>query len=171
MDFWCSLNCLVCLCSIRICSWMAVCVLRARGRVSSEPRKRSALGQARGAQAKPEFIVAKPHLFGSEATWFWFLLLYGVWGEVLPKVLFSDFLSACSLPLFIPLLKPLLKPLLSGVPRLLSVGFHKCFDYQLSVYWLPIVCLLTTNCLFIDYQLSVYWLLNLCYNSHKNGAD
>ena len=33
------------------------------GEVCSEPRKRSALGQARGAQAKPELNVAKPHLF------------------------------------------------------------------------------------------------------------
>ena len=31
------------------------------GEVCSEPRKRSALGQARGAQAKPELNVAKPH--------------------------------------------------------------------------------------------------------------
>ncbi|EPC76130.1 hypothetical protein Lpp41_00755 [Lacticaseibacillus paracasei subsp. paracasei Lpp41] len=28
-----------------------------------EPRKRSALGQAKGAQAEPELNVAKPHLF------------------------------------------------------------------------------------------------------------
>ena len=38
------------------------------GEVCSEPRKRSALGQARGAQAKPELNVAKPHFLGSAAT-------------------------------------------------------------------------------------------------------
>ena len=85
--------------------------------------------------------MAKPHLFRSVATKDLVLVLYGVWGEVLPKVFFSDFLSACNLPLFIPLLKPLLKPLLSGVSRLLSQGVSRFIRVQLSVYKGPIVCL------------------------------
>ena len=128
------------------------------GEVCSEPRKRSALGQAKGAQAKPELNVAKPHLFGSVATKDLVLVLYGVWGEVLPKVFFSDFLSACSPPLLYLFYKPLLKPLLEWCFTLLSVTFHKCLEHKLSVYQLHFVCLSTTLCLFINYTLSVYQL-------------
>jgi hypothetical protein len=66
-----------------------VTVLRARERGFLEPRKRSALGQAKGAQAEPELNVAKPHLFRERSD----QGLYGVWGEVLPKVLYDRHIS------------------------------------------------------------------------------